>query len=187
MEKLEYQGGADRWINPGSIWDRLLGPDRRRVWSAFAREIGGRYCEWGPLAKPMIVAPIGSLSARLDRVKRGGRSRTWHLRCCVRYCDANGFRFAGWAPASHHQPEWLRQAFSRQNERYEPRFTGRIRVDVRDINWWFGWKPGRAELYVCCPGDTRDIQELRDIFNLTRLVMDRLRANGSIAERSDAP
>ena len=186
MAKLDYQNGEDYGVQHKSALDVVLGPDRRRVWRAFAREVGGTYSEYGVFASSKIVTPVYGIPLEMRRVRVGGTSGADLLQLRARYPDPGCFHFSLARRHSAAVPdpgvttgndtfdspiritsrsaEFVRRVFSNAELR-----VAVLRADVRTIRWdvrhpWFG-RRGESESILRIYGDGRDVEELRFAFD----------------------
>jgi hypothetical protein len=212
MGTLNYQNRDDSRREQGGFLRGLFGPSKAEIWQQLAGQIGGQFTPGGFLkGRGRVTAQTGQWIVTLDTFEDGGENPSTYTRMRAPYVNRDGFRFnlyrssifspigqmLGMQDVIIGDPQFdeafiikgnsetkLRQLFADPVIRQLMHVQPRIRLQVRDDEGWFGthFPQGVDELYFCCLGLMRDVEQLHLLFELFAAVLHRLCAIGSAYE-----
>lgn len=194
------------------ILRELFGPSKKEIWKALCEQTGSTFIDGGFLKGDKVIAQYRDWTITLDTYTVStGKSSTTYTRIRAPYVNADGFRFTiyrngifsdlgeflGFRDIEIGNDDFDRE-FVIKSEcedkvrglladpkiqeliREQPRFHLR----VKDDEGWFGgaFPEGVDELYFRVPGIIRDMEQLRQLFELFSEILDRLCLIGSAYE-----
>ncbi len=188
----------------------LFGPSRDEIWRQLCAETGGYFIEGGFFRGSKVEIDYGDWTVTLDTytVNNGNNGSTTYTRMRAPYVNADGFRFEVYREGlfsglgrllgmqdvevgypqfdadfviKGNSEEKLQQLFANELIRSLIQTQPRIRLSVKDDEGWFGAKfpQGVDEL---CVGVTRDVDLLRQLYDLFAETLDHLCHIGSAYE-----
>ncbi len=183
---------------------KWFGPSREEIWRKLAAEYGATYVEGGFMERGKVEVTHGEWTITLDSyVVSTGKSHARFTRMRAPYVNPEGFRFdihrrgvftdiAKWFGATDIEvgyPEFdhdfviqgtdearVKRLF--QNDRIRALIAAqpRIELSVRDDEGWFGRRfPEQTdELYFRVLGDIKEVERLKQLFDLFSETLDEL-------------
>lgn len=193
----------------------LFGPSKGEIWQQLCHELDGQFVEGGFFNGSKAVLTHGEWDFTLDTFTTGNKnSRTTYTRLRAPYENRDGFRFdvyreglfsglgrmMGMQDVTVGVPAFdadfvikgnnkskLRELFSKRVLRDLVQAQPRIHLSVKNDEGWFGahFPDGVDQLQFTCVGVVKDLDRLRDLFDLFAVTLDHLCDMGSAYE--DAP
>ncbi len=193
---------------------RMFGPSRAEIWRQLSAEIGGRYEEGGFCKGDKVRASHGEWTVTLDTYTVStGKVVMVFTRLRAPYVNPDGFRFtisrkhmfssvARWLGMQDvqvgHEPfdddfnikgtseDKLRELFSSPRLRELVSGQPEIKLTVHDDEGWFGpeFPEGVDELTFIAGGVIKDIDRLKQLYELFAETLDQLCRIGSAYERA---
>ena len=193
---------------------RMFGPSRAEIWRQLSAEIGGRYEEGGFCKSDKVRASHGEWTVTLDTYTVStGKVVIVYTRLRAPYVNPDGFRFAisrkhmfsnvaRWLGMQDvqvgHEPfdddfiikgtseDKLRELFSSPRLRELVSGQPEIKLTVHDDEGWFGpeFPEGVDELTFIAGGVIKDIDRLKQLYELFAETLDQLCRIGSAYERA---
>jgi hypothetical protein len=181
-----------------------FGPSRDEVWRELSRQIGADFVSGGLWKGSKVQAQVGPWVLTLDTYKVSrGRTRITYTRMRAPYLNPGGFRFKiyrkgffselgklfGMQDIEIGEPEFdeafilkgndegtVRDLFASPEIRRLALAQPRMSLEVKDSEGWFGprFPPDVNELYFQVVGELKEIEPLRNLFDLFAAVLDRL-------------
>ena len=192
----------------------MFGPSRAEIWRQLSAEIGGRYEEGGFCKGDKVRASHGEWTVTLDTYTVStGKVVIVYTRLRAPYVNPDGFRFtisrkhmfssvARWLGMQDvqvgHEPfdddfiikgtseDKLRELFSSPRLRELVSGQPEIKLTVHDDEGWFGpeFPEGVDELIFIAGGVIKDIDRLKQLYELFAETLDQLCRIGSAYERA---
>lgn len=191
-----------------------FGPRKKEVWQELSREIGGNYVESSFLKGDKVVAKAKDWTVTLDiYTVSTGKTHHHYTRFRAPYVNRDGFRFnvyrksifsglgklLGMQDVDIGAPEFdddfvvkgndeskLRSLFADPGLR--TRFTRKPspHVEVKDDDGWFGrdFPEGVDELVLTVDGIVKDVDRLKELYDLFAAILDKLCEMGSAYDRA---
>ena len=196
----------------GGLLRALFGPSKEEVWRQLAEQIDAAYVGGGFGRADKVVAEVGPWAVTLDTfTESSGEHRTTYTRLRAPYVNRDGFRFKVYRAGFFTSVGKMlgMQDIEVGNAAFDEAFVvqgndeakakalladgevrrliaaqPRIRLEVRDDEGWFGkhFPEGVDELYFAAAGVIKDVDRLRQLFDLFALVLHRLCHLGSAYE-----
>ena len=211
MSELSYQNAGDARREIRADWRRrLFGPPLEEVWKRLAQEIGARHEPGRWWKNGRVVAAHGPWQMTLDTYMV---DKVVFTRLRAPFVNPGGFRFCVYRRSvfsgigkllgvqdivvgeARFDDAFIIQANDEARVRAllrDPQLRAlidaqpRIALEVRDDEGWFGKKfpPATDELRFSTPGTIKDLDRLRNLFELFVVTLNRL---CEIGTASDAP
>lgn len=186
-----------------------FGPSKDEVWKELADTIGAEFVAGGFWKGNKVLAHVGPWTLTLDTyVESSGESAVTYTRMRAPYVNADGFRFTvhrkglfggigkllGVQNIEVGDAEFDEAFVVRCNDetRVQPLLADpklraliqaqrRIKLSVKDSEGWFGprFPDDVDELHFQVAGVIKDVEQLKDLFDLFAAVLDRLCRIGS--------
>jgi hypothetical protein len=190
----------------------LFGPSREEIWTQLAQQVGGRFIEGGFLKSDKVVASHGEWSITLDTYTVStGKTVVVFTRLRAPYINPDGFRFEihrrgiftpvakffgaqdveiGIEPFDHDfvikgtDENKVRRLFANRELRALIEAQPHIQLAVKDDEGWFGsdFPEGVDELYFSTGGVIKDLERLKQLYELFGVTLDQLCNIGSAYE-----
>jgi hypothetical protein len=191
----------------------LFGPNRSEIWGQLSEQIGAQFVGGGRWRGGKVVAQVKEWTVTLDTYTvNTGKSSTTFTRMRAPYVNADGFRFKvyrkglfsglaktlGMQDVEVGEPGFdrdfiikgsdesrLRALFAEPKVRNLIQAQPQIRLEVVDDEGWFGarFPEGVDELRFTVHGVIKDVAQLKSLFDLFAVVLDRLCSMGSAYDR----
>jgi hypothetical protein len=191
---------------------KLFGPCRKDVWEKLCTELGAEYCDKGVWAGDKVLVREEEWTVTLDTFSMyTGTTNIPFTRLRAPYVNADGFRFTvyregvfskigkffGMQDVTVGHPEFdesfiikgtdeekLRSLFSNARMRDLLHALPDVLMTVKDDEGWFGpdFPDGVDELYLHTVGVVKEIETLRNLFNLFSETLHHLCHIGSAYE-----
>lgn len=198
-----------------SLLRELFGPSKKEMWKILSDEIGSQFVDGGFFKADKVIAKHKDWTITLDTYTVStGKSSSTYTRMRAPYVNVDGFRFKIYRSGiftelgeflGFHDIEIGDAAFdksfviksSNKNKvrelLSEPQLKElmdrqpRFHLEVKDDEGWFGvsFPEGVDELYFVVPGVIKDIEQLKELYELFAETLDRLCTIG--AAYVDAP
>lgn len=195
-----------------SILRQLFGPSKKEIWQALCEQTGSTFVEGGMLRGDKVIARHRDWTITLDTYTVStGRSSTTYTRIRAPYVNADGFRFTiyrngifsdlgeflGFRDIEIGNEDFDREFVIKSDREDQVRklladrtiqeLIGgqpRFHLRVKDDEGWFSdpFPEGVDELYFRVPGIVRDMEQLKQLFELFSEILDRLCLIGSAYE-----
>ena len=186
-----------------------FGPSKEDIWRELCREIGADFIEGGFWKGAKVQAHFGPWSVTLDTYTvSSGQTQITYTRMRAPYVNADGFRFTiyregifsglgkllGMQDIEVGDPEFDEAFIIQGNDESkvrdllaDPKLRAliaaqpEIHLTVKDSEGWFGpsFPPDVDELHFQVVGVIRDVERLKNLFDLFAVVLDRLCEIGS--------
>jgi len=186
-----------------------FGPNKDEIWRQLSQEIGAEFHEGSFLKGTKLQAHVGPWTLTLDTYTvSSGHSHVTFTRMRAPYVNPAGFRFTiyckgiltelgkllGMQDIEVGEPEFdeafvikgndegmVRSLFANPQVRSLVLAQPKIRLEVKDSEGWFGPKfpPDVDELHFQVVGVIKDIDQLKNLFELFSAVLDQLCKIGS--------
>jgi hypothetical protein len=181
-----------------------FGPSRNEVWKQLSEQIGAEFIDGGVWKESKVQAQVGPWVLTLDTYTvSSGHSHVTYTRMRAPYVNPAGFRFTiyregffselgklfGMQDIEIGEPEFdeafiikandegiVRDLFASAEIRRLALAQPKLRLDVKDSEGWFGPKfpPDVDELHFQVVGVIKDLETLKNLFDLFAAVLDRL-------------
>lgn len=182
----------------------IFGPSKDEIWSQVAADIGGDYIDGGFWGKDSLVYTHGEWTLVLDTYTvRRNKSRDTYTRMRVPFVNKDGLyfkiyregffsslgRFFGMQDIQIGDPAFDESFVIKGNsedqislflndDELKERFFNQPQclLEIRDDEGWFGpdFPDGVDELYFSCYGVIRELETLKNLFELFSLSLERL-------------
>lgn len=191
---------------------KLFGPSREEIWRQLSNEIQGRYVKGDFWKGDKVQATHGAWTVTLDQqAVSTGKVTMVYARMRAPYVNPSGFRFRIYRRGSlsnlgkllgmqdievgdpafddafiiqgNDEPK-VRQLFGQARIRELIALQPQIEFAVKDDEGWFGpaFPEGVDELHFMALGPSRDLDQLKALFELFAAVLDALCRMGSAYE-----
>jgi hypothetical protein len=188
---------------------QLFGPSKEEIWRQLSSEIGAHFIEGGFWRGDKVQASVGEWSVTLDiYTVHAGNAHVKYTRLRAPYVNSDGFRFLvyraglfsglgkhmGMQDVEVGVPDFdrvfvikgnnetlLRWLFADDRLRTLLQEQPEVRFEVVDDEGWFGarFPDGVDELRFQTRGVIKDVQRLKQLFELFSATLERLCAMGS--------
>lgn len=187
-----------------SLLRELFGPSKKEIWKMLSDEIGSEFVEGGFFKADKVLVKHKEWTITLDTYTvSNGKSSSTYTRMRAPYVNVDNFRFSIYrsgifteigeflgfhdieigdtnfdksfvikAPNENKVRELLTEPKLKELVNCQPRFH----LEVKDDEGWFGvsFPEGVDELYFVVPGVIKDIDQLKELFEIFAETLDRL-------------
>jgi len=191
---------------------KLFGPSREEIWRQLSEEVEGRFVKGGFLKGDKVEVTHGAWTVTLDQqVVSTGQVTIVYARMRAPYVNPSGFRFRiyrrgrlsnvgkllgmqdievgnpvfddAFIIQGNDEPK-VRQLFGQARIRELIALQPHIEFAVKDDEGWFGptFPEGVDELHFMALGPSKDLDQLKALFELFAAVLDELCRMGSAYE-----
>lgn len=194
------------------ILREIFGPSKGEVWESLADQMGADYINGGFWKGDKVIARVGEWSVVLDTYTVStGKSSTTYTRIRAPYVNKDGFRFTIYRKGlfsdvgkffgmqdieigdyefddsfiiKGNDEEKVRKLFSNEDIRNMIRTQPRFNLTVKNDEGIFGqsFPEGVDELYFSVVGVIKDIEVLKELFDIFSSVLNQLCIMGSAYE-----
>ena len=191
---------------------RLFGPSKNEIWRQLSEDIGAQFVDGGFLGSSKVQGHVGEWNVTLDTYTVStGKTSVTYTRMRAPYVNKDGFRFTiyragffsniakffGMQDVEVGHPDFdrdfiikgtdetkLRALFANPKIRELIQAQPSIHLEVKDDEGWFGadFPEGVDELYFQVVGVIKDIERLKDLYELFAEVLQHLCHIGSAYE-----
>jgi len=193
------------------ILREIFGPSKREIWEQVAREVDGDFEYGGIFRKDYLRVQYGEWEITLDTFESGGEHSQTYTRMRAPFVNKDGLRFELYntnvfSPIARffgtqdieikdeafdkdfiikgNDEEKIQLLFKDENIKETINYQGKIRFLIKDDEGWFGntFPDGVDELYFECGWVIKNVDDLKNLFELFACTLERLLAIDSAYE-----
>lgn len=186
-----------------AILHSVFGPSKDEIWTQIAKDIGGQYDDAGLLGRDVLRYRSGAWEITLDTYSTGTNATITYTRMRAPFINKDGLNFAIYQEGffnsigkffgmqdivigdpdfddnfviQGNNVEKVKQLLSDPGLKLLVQAQPNISFRIRDDEGWFDqpFPEGVEELYFECVGVMKDEKQLKDLFDLFTLTLDRL-------------